>query len=83
MNPGTTISHVELANRIMRWNIDPRGGARLDEKGVASVDQMVAALNSIANGWCADPRGVARRALYGDEGRSEATSPDDRSIVVD
>lgn len=60
-------SHVEIANEIMRWSIDHNGGARLDEKAVTVVDRMVAALNSIMNNWCSDPRGVARRALYGDE----------------
>jgi hypothetical protein len=56
--------HVYEADRIMRWNILPDGDARIDKAGVASIDQMVAALISISNGWCADSCGVARRALW-------------------
>ncbi len=63
----TAGGHVQVANRIFGWAIDHRGGAQLDEKGVALADRLVAALVSISNGWCADPRAVARRALFGDE----------------
>lgn len=61
-----TAGSVQAANQILNWSIDPLGGACLDEAGVAIVDRMVAAMISIANGWCADPRGVARRALSGE-----------------
>jgi hypothetical protein len=61
-----TGGHVMVANRIFAWNIDSNGGARINEQGVATVDRMVAALISISNNWCADPRGVARRALTGE-----------------
>lgn len=61
-----TGGHIDAANRIFQWNIDSNGGALLNEQGVAIIDRMVAALISISNGWCADPKGVARRALTGE-----------------